>query len=301
MGETPKIVAGIREADCLVEMRKMADDSVDVIISDPPYAIGKDFGNDSDKMEMPEYLEWVEELLEEWKRILKPAGTLYIYGFDEILAHISVRIEKHKMDHRWLVWSYTNKNVASVKTWQRSHEGILYCWKEKPIFNLDAAREPYTEGFLKGSAGKTRQATKGRFSSGDKETTYNAHPLGALPRDVINVAALAGGAGKKERWGYCRDCKKCFLPEDFVNHKEHETVRHPTQKPLALTQKLLAAALPEGEAREKSVVLVPFAGSGSECLVAQKMGAIAVGFDLNPEYVKIGQFMLKNADKIDLP
>ena len=72
---------------------------------------------------------------------------------------------------------------------------------------------------MKNAAGKVRKPTKGRFSDGTKETVYKANENGALPRDVIKVSALAGGAGKKER------------------------VDHPTQKPLNLCDTLIKASL----------------------------------------------------------
>ena len=67
--------------DCITGMKKMKDESVDIIICDPPYNIGKDFGNDSDKQKMDDYLVWCDTWIKECIRILKPKGTLYIYGF----------------------------------------------------------------------------------------------------------------------------------------------------------------------------------------------------------------------------
>ena len=78
--------------DCIQELKKMKKETVDIIICDPPYNIGKDFGNDSDKQKMDVYLKWCDEWIKECIRVLKPAGTLYIYGFSEILAFIRVRI-----------------------------------------------------------------------------------------------------------------------------------------------------------------------------------------------------------------
>lgn len=243
--------------DCIVAMQKMEDESADIVICDPPYNIGKDFGNDSDKQEMDDYLAWCDEWIAECIRILKPKGTLYIYGFSEILAFIRVRIT---IKVRWIVWHYTNKTVPSLNFWQRTHESILCCYKEKPTFHRDDVREPYTETFKNNAAGKVRKATKGRFSKGDKETTYNAHENGALPRDVIKVSALAGGAGKKER------------------------VNHPTQKPLQLCEKLIMAARNHDE---DTMVVVPFAGSGSECVAAKKLGVHCIGMEINPDYVEL--------------
>jgi len=208
-------------------------------------------------------------------RILKPNGTLYIFGFSENLAFIRTRIGGCNV--RWLIWHYTNKTTPSLNFWQRSHESILCCYKNKPIFNRDDVREPYTENFIKNAAGKVRKATKGRFSNGELETTYNAHEMGALPRDVIKIPALAGGAGKKER------------------------VDHPTQKPLQLCDTLIKASMNKSDKhidknKEKgtdidcdlqTLLVVPFAGSGSECLSAKNNKVNFIGFEINKDYITI--------------
>jgi site-specific DNA-methyltransferase (adenine-specific) len=245
----------IYNEDCIVGMKKIKEESVDIIICDPPYNIGKDFGNDSDKQEMVSYLEWCNNWIRECLRILKPQGTLYIYGFSENLAFIRTQIN---CNVRWLVWHYTNKVTPSLNFWQRTHESILCCYKDKPIFNRDDVREPYTDSFLKNAAGKIRKPTLGRFSNGDKETTYTAHAGGALPRDVIKVPALAGGAGKKER------------------------VDHPTQKPLNLCDTLIKASLNKSS---HTLLVVPFVGSGSECVSAKKNNINFIGFEINGDYI----------------
>ena len=255
----------INNEDCVIGMKKLPDNYANIIICDPPYNIGKDFGNDSDKQEINKYLEWCDEWINECIRVLKPNGTLYIYGFSEILAFMRVRIN---INVRWIVWHYTNKVSPSLNFWQRAHESILVCSKDKkPHFNRDDVREPYTETFLKNAAGKVRKSTKGRFSNGEKETTYTAHENGALPRDVIKVSALAGGAGKKER------------------------VDHPTQKPLELCEKLIKAVINK---EEENLVIVPFAGSGSECVAAKKLNINFIGYEINPNYVNLCIERLQN-------
>ena len=247
----------IYNEDCIIGMKKIKDEYVDIIICDPPYNIGKDFGNDSDNQDIEKYLNWCDDWISECLRILKPSGTLYIYGFSETLAFIRTRL---KCNVKWLIWHYTNKVVPSLNFWQRTHESILCCYKNKPIFNRDDVREPYTETYLKNAGGKVRKSTIGRFSNGEKETIYKAHESGALPRDVIKVPALAGGAGKKER------------------------VNHPTQKPLNLCEILLRASLNKNS---KTLLLVPFAGSGSECVAAKNNNIDFIGFELNKDYIDI--------------
>ena len=244
--------------DCLIGMKNLKDESFQIIIADPPYNIGKDFGNNSDCQTMPAYIEWCKLWILECMRLLKNDGTFYIYGFPEILAQIQVHCIKDQTKVRWLVWHYTNKTTPSSKFWQRSHESIIIVWKNKPHFNLDAVREPYTDNFLNNCAGKTRKSTIGRFSDGTTETIYNANNMGAMPRDVIKIPALAGGAGKKEK------------------------VAHPTQKPLDLCKKLLLASHKKNEK-----LLVPFAGSGSECVAASELDIEWVAFEINPEYIKL--------------
>lgn len=249
----------IHTTDCLQILPTLPDKSAQIVIADPPYNIGKDFGNDSDKQAMPAYLEWTDKWIGECLRVLKDNGTMFVYGFSENLALILSRIP-HNIQRRWIIWHYTNKTVPSLNFWQRSHESILVLWKTDKVFHRDDIREDYTDGFLHGAAGKERAATKGRFSKGEKSTTYTAHPNGALPRDVIKIPALAGGAGMKER------------------------VAHPTQKPIVLCEKLLRSCR---QPPSDGFVLIPFAGSGSECVAAKKLGLPFIGIECNPEYVKI--------------
>ena len=277
----------IYDQDCVVGMKQLESDSVDIIIADPPYNIGKDFGNNKDNKALPDYLKWCNEWILEAFRVLKPTGTMYIYGFSEILARISNLID---IDHqRWLIWHYTNKNVPSLNFWQRSHESIIVCWKGKPLFNRDDVREPYTENFLKNAAGRVRNGTQGRFGKAGQKTIYNAHKNGALPRDVIDISTLAGGASLKERGIFCKTCNKLIVPKERHIHANHNVIIHPTQKPLDLTSRLIKAARPIGE----YLVLIPFVGSGSECLATIQNSGNFLGFEINPDYITLANAQIK--------
>ncbi len=294
----PEIKKGVRQqkrlplneiicGDAVAGLKQLPDESCDVVIIDPPYNIGKDFGNNIDRRELNEYVAWCKEWTKESIRVMKPTGTLFIYGFSEILAYLSVEITVNK---RWLIWHYTNKNVASLNFWQRSHEAIICAWKDKPIFNRDEVREPYTDGFLNGAAGKVRKGTLGRFSSSGLETVYKAHEGGALPRDVIKIPALAGGAGMVERWFLCKTCDSVYEPQQLKSHDGHEIMKHPTQKPFELSKKLIKSAMP----KKNGVVLVPFVGTGSECAAAKELGQSYIGFEINPDYVRLAERMVDN-------
>lgn len=247
----------VYNVDVLEGLKKVPSESCQIIIIDPPYfkAIKEKWDNQWDSLD--EYLDWCDSWISECTRALKPKGTMYIYGFSETLAHIFVRLALNK---KWLVWHYTNKTVPSLNFWQRSHESVICCWKDdRPDFNRDEVRIPYTETYLKNAAGRVRAGTKSRFGSG-KETIYVAHKNGALPRDVITIPALAGGAGRVEG------------------------VEHPTQKPLALCDILIKAAK-----NKENLVLVPFVGSGSECVSAIRNNCEFLGFEISKEYCKLAE------------
>ncbi len=256
-------------------------DIFDVVIADPPYNIGKNFGNSSDKQTLTEYLHWCDKWIGECLRLAKSGAPMYIYGFPEVLAHVAVRYPMEKQ--KWMVWHYTNKTVPAMTFWQRSHESVLCLWKDKkPRLHLDAVREEYTETFLKNAAGKVRKETYCRYGTNGKKTVYHANPKGALPRDVLKIPALAGGAGYSERWFYCKRCNRLCRPNEAEAHRAHDVIRHPTQKPQALSMKLISSGATAGDS-----LLVPFAGSGAECVAAQAVGVNFFAVEMNPDYVRL--------------
>jgi site-specific DNA-methyltransferase (adenine-specific) len=148
---------------------------------------------------------------------------------------------------------------------------------------------PYSETFLKNAAGKIRRSKPCRYSKEYSETIYTANENGALPRDVIEISTLAGGKGGSERFFYCKTCNKFCSPKEKTTHLSHKIIQHPTQKPLELTEKLIKAAKPKGEFN----VLIPFSGSGSECVVCKKMRGNYTAFEINKDYVKLANEWLK--------
>ena len=286
----PPFKSRIVTGDVMKTLRNQpAQYKFDVIIADPPYNIGKDFGVTKDMMPLDDYLAWSQKWIDRCLQLLTNDGLLYVYGFSEILSHISAMYSKDQK--RWLIWHYTNKAVPKSTFWQRAHESLLCLWKHdkpRPAVEVDQIREPYTEGYMK-NVGRIRAGVASRFGEG-KKTLYKAHDKGALPRDVLKIPALAGGAGSSERWFVCYDCgSKIFAPSEFKNHRGHNTLRHPTQKPMELTHRLLRSRINSNGGR----VLIPFAGSGSECVVAHQLGIEYLGIEINKEYADMARKWIK--------
>lgn len=284
---------GIITGDAVVELRALRDAgrAYDVIIADPPYNIGKDFGNNNDAMPLADYVEWAQGWVADCFDLLAKDGLLYIYGLPEIIARVAAQYPID--EQRWLVWHYTNKTVPASNFWQRSHESILCLWQpgeRRPNLEIDQIREPYTTAYLK-CAGRDRKETPSRFGGAGRPTVYNAHANGALPRDVIKVPALAGGAGRAERWFVCRTCADSLHPPaELADHRGHDVLKHPTQKPMEVTRRLILSRI-NGAGGQ---VLIPFAGSGSECVVAQELGLGFLGIEINPEYARLARAWLRH-------
>jgi MFS family permease len=160
-----------------------------------------------------------------------------------------------------------------------------------PVLFLTLAIPKTAAAAEKNSAGKKRtQSDTARY--GSNEGVYNAHPSGALPRDVFtDISTLAGGAGMKERYFLLND--KFYLPSEIKNltsDEKSKIIKHPTQKPFKLTERLLLSSKPESN----GFVVIPFGGSGSEGIVCKKLGLDFIGFDINETYINMSNQAIIN-------
>ena len=131
--------------DALIEMSKIPDKSIDLIIADPPYNLNKDYGNNHDKLEFNEYIKFSEQWLHEADRILKDTGAMYVFMGMKYIAYIYDILEKKlgMTFNSWITWFYT-QGIGKVKGFSPRHDDILYFTKhpENFTFNLDDIRVP---------------------------------------------------------------------------------------------------------------------------------------------------------------
>ncbi len=238
------------EGDSIKWLKSIESETVDLIFADPPYNIKK---AEWDKFESQEkYIQWSMKWIKEAARVLKKTGTLYICGFSEILADLKHPSMKYFNSCKWLVWYYKNKaNLGN--DWGRSHESMLHLRKSKLFtMNIDDVRIPYGKHTLKYPSHP--QAETSQYGNGEKrKDVWTPHPLGAKPKDVIEVPTTCNGMEEK--------------------------TPHPTQKPEELLRKLILAS-----SNESDLVLDPFSGSGTTLVVAEQLGRRWLGCDLSHEY-----------------
>jgi site-specific DNA-methyltransferase (adenine-specific) len=135
-----KLLAG----DAFEIMRQMPGKSVDLIVADPPYNLGKNFGNNRDKKQWDDYKAFTVNWIGEAVRILKDSGSLYIFMGVGFIARLFILLQDNFGLHfnSWIVWHYT-QGMGRRKGFSPRHEDILYFTRSRDfLFNLDAVRIP---------------------------------------------------------------------------------------------------------------------------------------------------------------
>lgn len=134
----------IYSGDCIEKMKLLESNSIDLIVTDPPYNLNKDYGNLSDKQSFDEYLNFSRLWLTEAKRVLKDTGTIYVFMGVRYISYIYSIIEQELgfKFNSWITWHYT-QGMGKVKGFSPRHDDILMFTKsDKFTFNLDAVRVP---------------------------------------------------------------------------------------------------------------------------------------------------------------
>lgn len=129
--------------DSIEIMSEMKEKSIDLIVADPPYNVGKDYGNGSDRQEKSQYLEFSKKWMTEATRILKDNGTMYIFGGQKYIAYLYIILEDLGLNNNgWVVWHYT-QGAGRTKGYSSRHDDILIFTKGNSFtFNLDDIRIP---------------------------------------------------------------------------------------------------------------------------------------------------------------
>jgi site-specific DNA-methyltransferase (adenine-specific) len=233
-------------------MRGLPDGCSSLIIADPPYNLGKTFGGWQEWRDVSQWLPWCKTWLAECQRLLADGGSIFVYGIHHYLCYLQVALYDLGLTYRrQIIWHYQNGFAGYTKSLAAHYEPILWFSKGE-AFTYHPIREPY----------KSTQRLKHRVIKNGK--VWKPNPQGRLAGDVWSFPTLAGRRFRKER------------------------VAHPTQKPLALTDRILRHF-----SNENDLVVVPFAGSGTECVSARANNRRFWGAEINPDYIEIANKRLK--------
>lgn len=134
----------VRLGNCVDAMRRLDTASIDLIVADPPYNLGKDYGNASDAMEQDSYLSFTRLWLGEATRVLKPNGSIYVFMGVRYISRLFIILEDEfsLQFHGWIAWHYT-QGMGRTRGYSARHDDILFFSKtDRPVFNLDSIRIP---------------------------------------------------------------------------------------------------------------------------------------------------------------
>ena len=194
--------------DCLSGLKQIPDNSIDLIVTDPPYCLGKDYGNNSDKLESAEYLQWTYSWIDAVIPKLKDTGSFYIFlswqYSPEIFSYLKTKLNMTNE----IIWDRRIPSMGgSTRKFSSVHDNIGFFTKTKKYyFDIDPVRIPYDA--------ETKKARTRKQFVGAKwlEMGYN-------PKDIWSCARIHAQAPERED--------------------------HPTQKPLEIINRIILSSCPE--------------------------------------------------------
>ena len=241
-------------------LKKIPNNSIDLICVDPPYNLKKadwdTFNSDEEFFNFT--FNWIKQVAPK----LKPGGGFYVFNTPRNSAHILAYLESIGFTFQnWITWNKKDGFTSTKKKFLPEQETIVYVTKPGAdlTFNADLIRVPY-ESTERIAAAKT----KGILKNGKR---WFPNEGGRLCPDVWQITS------------------------ERHSNKENGKLKpavHPTVKPLALMERIVLASTNEGD-----VVLDIFAGSGSTLVAAKKHKRQFIGCDADPTFVKIAKSRLR--------
>lgn len=260
--------------DVLCALDEVEDESVDLIISSPPYNIGKIYEK---RDEFDNYLKWQKCVLEKGIKKLKNSGSIvwqvgnYIESgevfpldiyFYSILKELNLKLRNR------IVWHFDHGLHAKNRLSGRYETLLWFTKSDEYKFNLDPIRVP------------SKYPGK-RHYKGDKKGLPSGNPLGKNPSDF---------------WDFIKnefDIGVIDIPNVKANHPEK--TNHPCQFPVELIERFILGMTDEGD-----TVLDPFGGVGTTVIASFKNNRNSIHIDKEPEYISIAESRLDLLKKGEL-
>ena len=284
--------------DCIQAMQNMEDNSVDAIVTDPPYGIG--FMGKKWDQDVPGDA-WAAECL----RVLKPGGHIIAFAATRTVHRLATTIEDAGFEIRdmvaWLQWQGFPKSmqVEPLSGWgtalKPSQEPAVLARKPLDGTVADNASKWGTGGLnIQGCMIQPGDAAWPGPQNDETHARWPANiyhcPKPARSEKEEGCEDLKGTTGH-EATGRKKGSKGLNNPRAGAGRTaEHVKNHHPTVKPINLMRWLVRLVTPP-----EGVVLDTFLGSGTTCIAAQREGIRSIGIEKEPEYAKIAKARLIKA------
>jgi DNA modification methylase len=252
--------ATLLEGDSLTRLRELPAGSVHLVITSPPYNVGKEYESE---VALDRYLEGLRPLIAELPRVLHPAGSVawqvgnYVHDGEvfplDIHFYPLFKAAGFKLRNR-VVWHFDHGLHATHRLSGRYETLLWFTRGDAYTWNLDAIRVP------------AKYPGKRNYKPGPDHGKPSGNPLGKNPSDLWTLLAHEWEVGLWE------------IPNVKANHPEKTL--HPCSFPIELAERCVLALTHPGD-----VVLDPFCGVGSALLAALRHERLAVGIDREPRYL----------------
>jgi site-specific DNA-methyltransferase (adenine-specific) len=238
--------------DCLTELRTMGTESVDVVVTSPPYNIGVAYRSYDDKRPKRSYLDWLQEIGHQVGRVLKWDGSFFL-------------------------------NVGSTSTDPWVAFDVALAFKE--IFVLqNTILWAKSVSIGADTVGHFKPITSRRFLNNNHESIFHFTKTGEVKIDRLSVGVPFKDKSNISRWGHERD-RRCAGNVWFIPYK---TVRSKAQKfdhPAGFPVELPARCIKLHGVKE-ATVLDPFAGTGTTLVAAESLGCNGIGIEIDRQYAE---------------
>lgn len=268
-------------------LNKVKDNSIDLIITSPPYADQRTYNVDNSKVKPSEYVEWFKPMAKQLYRVLKDKGSFILNINDKVVkgeqmlyAYKLVIYLCEEMNFKFVrdyIWynTATPPNIYSSGKYGRTKKSHEYCFwfskTDKWTFNLDPIRKPYSKDMQKFLLGKGK---------GNRE--YNARPS----THSFNCEVMWNDNGGSDP-GSVIEIANTSSNDIFTKLCKERGISHPARFPEQLAEFFVLAGSNKGD-----IILDPFSGSGTTCLVANNHGRRWIGIDANNDYCEISRIRL---------
>lgn len=235
--------------DCLNLLRNLPNDCVDLIVSSPPYNLGKEY---EAKKALEHYLDEQTAVLSECARILKSTGSIFwqVGAFSDkgMLIPLDIRyfpiLESLGLIPRNRIMWVRQHGLHARRKFSCRHETILwFTASDDYIFNLDAIRVP-------------QKWQNKKHYRGEKRGEFSCHPDGKNPGDI---------------WAFRN-----------VKHNHEEQTIHPCQFPEDLVTRILLSTT-----NPKGIIMDPYMGTGTVAVVARDYDRHFIGAEIDDTYYQV--------------
>lgn len=241
--------------DCLKLLKMIPDNTISLIVTSPPYNIGKEYEK---RTKISEYYKWQRDILQECHRILKTDGSICwqvgnyidngeVIPLDMLLYPIFTEL-KMKMRNR-IIWHFGH-GLHATKRFSGRHETIMWFTKtDDYYFDIDPIRVP-------------QKYPNKKYFKGTRKGELSCNPNGKNPSDVWEI------------------------PNVKNNHIEK--TEHPCQFPVGLIERLILSMT-----KENDIILDPFVGSGTTFVASILNNRKCVGAEMEEKYIAIAKDRIK--------